>query len=158
MGDFTETADLGCPDSLTAPQAIFLAKYTQAGSCVWAKEFGGTATTHGAKAFGIAVNNAGDVAATGAFCGSISFGGETLSSASACDGMDVFAARFSGDGTHLKSVRAGGTEGDRGLGIAQSSDGRFFVTGEFAGFSEFGGDALNSFGGTDAFIAAYAPL
>jgi hypothetical protein len=56
-------------------------------------------------------------------------------------------------------VRAGGTTGsEEGAAIVQSTDGRFFVTGGFTGFAEFGGDAFTSAGGLDAFVVALAPL
>ncbi len=162
IGDFRGTnADFGCATGLTASQTnltdVFLAKYSQAGACQWAKGFGGTGTFD-RRGFGVTVNSGGDVAATGWFCGSMSFGGPMLTSASACAASDVFAARFTGDGMHLNSVRAGGTGSELGMGIAQSTDGRFFVTGGFQGFAEFGGDTLTSAGGDDAFILGLAPL
>ncbi len=162
IGEFGgSNADFGCATALNASQTnlsdIFLAKYSQAGACQWAKGFGGTGTFD-RSGHAVAVNSGGDVAATGWFCGSMSFGGPMLTSASACAASDVFAARFAGDGTHLNSVRAGGTGSELGMGITQSTDGRFFVTGGFQGFAEFGGDTLTSAGGDDAFILGLAPL
>jgi hypothetical protein len=61
--------------------------------------------------------------------------------------MDRISARFEG-----------GIANDLGRGIAQTSDGRVFVIGQFSGFAEFGGQALNSRGLTDAFLVAFAPL
>jgi hypothetical protein len=167
-GGFLEAVDFGCANQLSSSQAsisdIFLVKYTQAGSCIWVKGFGGTATASpGRSASAIAVNNSGDVAVTGAFCGLISFGGETLSSASACStipidrGNDVFTVRFAGDGMHLRSIRAGGTADDYGRGVAHGADGRLFVIGQFNGFTEFGGNALNSSGASDTFIVGFGP-
>jgi hypothetical protein len=160
-GWFLDTADFGCTNRLTASQAgvgdIYLVKYTQAGSCIWAKGFGGpVAMSTNRNVTSIGVNSSGEVSIAGAFSGSISFGGETLLSASF--GRDVFAARFAGDGIHLSSIRAGGTSNDYGFGIAQSSDGRAFVTGQFEGFAEFGSGAFTSIGGEDAFIVGFAPL
>jgi len=160
-GTFLGTVDFGCTNRPTASQAgvrdVFLVKYTQAGACIWAKGFGGTAAMSTSRsATSIAVNSSGEVSIAGAFSGSISFGGETLLSASLAP--DVFAARFAGDGRHLSSVRSGGTSADYGLGIAQSSDGRVFVTGQFEGFAEFGSGAFNSSGREDAFIVGFAPL
>jgi len=162
-GGFQESVDFGCASNPTASQAniadVFLVKYTQAGSCTWAKGFGGMATTSVSRVVSaIAVNNSGDVAVVGSFCGSISLGGGTLASASACPKTDAFAARFASDGMHLNSVRAGGISDDLGNGIAQSSDGRVFVTGRFSGFAEFGGEALNANGPSDAFIVGFAPM
>jgi hypothetical protein len=165
-GVFESTLSLGCTNNLTALQTglddVFLVKYSQAGACAWAKSFSGPAampTTSPPRAsYAVAVNAAGDVAIAGSFCGTISFGGQPLTSAGVCPRPNAFAARLAGDGTPRSAVRAGGTSGDAAYGIAQSADGRFFVTGEFSGFAEFGGTALTAKGPTDAFIAAFAPL
>jgi hypothetical protein len=164
-GSFQDTMDLGCANTLTSHEAgkddVFLAKFSQAGACTWAKGFTGmangatTAPTRAVSA--VAVNGAGDVAIAGAFCGSISFGLQPLASASICPETNAFAARFLGDGTHLSSVRAGGTVGGFASGVAQAVDGRFFATGDFSGFAEFGGAALTALGPTDAFIVGFAP-
>lgn len=160
IGDFEGTLNAGCatnPVAAHAQQAdIFLLKYTQAGSCTWARAFTGTGDSRSSS--GVAINEFGDIAVTGQFCGTMSLGGPTLAAAGVCPKGDIFAVRLSGDGTHLNSVRAGGTSRDSGLGIAQSSDGRFFVSGIFENFSEFGGNAITASGGSDAFVVGLAPL
>lgn len=160
-GEFQSTASFGCAGSFNASQAnqtdVFVAKYSQAGSCAWAKGFGSTGTFD-RTIRGIATNTAGDVAISGNFCGSMSFGGSMLTSAGACSALDVFAARFATDGTHLNSVRMGGTGSEFGFGVAQSADGRFYTTGQFSGLAEFGGDAFTSAGDVDAFIVALEAL
>lgn len=150
VGNFRATLDFGCPSPLTPThtEEMYLVKYSQAGSCVWAKNFNAYATD-------VMLNAAGDVSVTGWFGSTINFGGNDLSPAGA---NDVFAARFRADGNHLNSVRAGGTADERGLATAQSADGRFYVTGAFSGFAEFGGTALTSAGGDDAFVVGFAPL
>lgn len=61
---------------------------------------------------GLIVNAVGEVAATASFCGTTSFGGASpLVSAIVCPNNDTFAARFGSDGSHLNSVRGGGTTG-----------------------------------------------
>lgn len=159
LGSFNGSVDFGT-GALTASQTttsdVFLAKFSAAGACQWSKGFGGTGTTQGRSGNALAVNSTGDVAITGAFDGTVSFGGSTLSSAGS---TDVFAARFSGiDGAHLNSVRAGGADTEYANGIAQATDGRFFVSGTFNGFADFGGQALTSKGGNDGFVLALAPL
>jgi len=158
-GSFNGTVDFGL-GALTASETnfadVFLAKYSVAGAAQWAKRFGGASMGHGRSGNALAVNASGDVAITGTFDGTISFGGTTLSSAGS---TDLFAARFSGtDGTHLNSVRAGGSSTEAANSITQSSTGRFFVTGSFNGFSDFGGQALTTKGGNDGFVLALAPL
>jgi len=160
-GDFGTTASFGCSNTLSASQTnqtdVFLVKFTQAGSCVWAKGFGGTGT-FSRQGRGVAANATGDVAITGTFCGSMTFGGDTLTAAGACSAQDVYAARFASDGTHLNSVRVGGVGNEYGAGVAQSANGNFYISGQFSGFAEFGGNAFNSAGDVDAFIVALEAL
>lgn len=150
VGNFRAAMDFGCTTPLTPThtEEMFVVKYSQAGSCVWAKNFNAYATD-------VMLNAAGEISVTGWFANTVSFGGADLSAAGA---NDVFAARFSSTGSHLNSVRAGGTADERGLATAQSADGHFYVTGAFSGFAEFGGTALTSAGGDDAFVLALAPL
>lgn len=158
-GEFSATADFSCGNVLTAskPDAadVFLVKYTPAGACMWVKDFTGT---YGAGANDVTVNKNDEVAFTGGFCGSMSLGGETLSSASLCPMGDVFAARYSNAGLHFNSARAGGAGQEAGSSIVQASDGRFFVVGSFVGFAEFGSNLFYAVGGDDAFVLALAPL
>jgi hypothetical protein len=158
VGGFYGTVTFGGPTPLTATNAsdVFMAKYTLAGAYVWAKSFGGTGNE---LAHSASVNSAGDIAIVGDFCGTLSFGGRSLTSASDCPNTDVFAARFAGsDGAHINSTRAGGTGTEGALGVAQTTDGRFFATGGFQGFAEFGGRALTSVGQFDSFVLGLAPL
>lgn len=160
IGAYMGSVDFGCIDRPTSSQAdlsdVFVAKFTQAGACDWVKGFGGTGTTRLGSA--VAVNKEGEIATTGTFCGLISFGGQPLRGASECPALEVFAARFSPTGTHLNSVRGGGTDIDRAWGVAQASDGRFFVSGEFRSFAEFGSESRTSAGGSDAFVVGLAPF
>lgn len=160
VGSFTGTVSFGGATPLTATtfDDIFVAKYTLAGAHLWSKGFGSTDSD---LANGATVNAGGDVAIVGRFCGTISFGGDMLSSANECDMAvyDLFAARLSGsDGSHINSVRAGGAGSEEGHDVTQTADGRFYVTGAFSGFAEFGGEALTSRGGNDAFVLGLAPL
>jgi len=157
-GQFTGTVSFGGPTPLTATNQgdVFLAKYSLAGAYIWANSFGGTGNE---VAHAMSINSSGDIAIAGDFCGTISFGGKPFTSASDCPNTDMFAARFAGsDGAHINSTRAGGTGSEGAEGIVQASDGRFFVTGGFLGFAEFGGQAFTSLGKYDAFIIGLAPL
>ena len=161
IGDFGgPDAAFGCAETLDASQAnltdVYLVKYTQGGSCVWAKGFGGTGTFD-RMGRGVSANAAGDVAIVGSFCGAATFGGPMLTAAGTCSALDVFAARFQGDGTHLNSVRVGGTGSEYGFGVVQDGAG-FYATGSFQGFAEFGGNAFTSAGGDDIFVVGLEAL
>lgn len=160
-GEFGGTVSFTCPNALTASQPnlldSFLVKLTQAGSCTWAKGFGGTGTFD-RNGRGVTIGGADAVAISGSFCGSMTFGGPTLTAAGSCSNQDVYAARFMADGTHLNSVRVGGTGSEFAFGVGQSADGRFYVTGSFQGLAEFGGDAFTSAGDVDVFVVGLEAL
>jgi Beta-propeller repeat len=134
---------------------LFLAKYSPAGAPEWARSFGPNLS-----AGSLITNRAGNLTLSGTFCGTISFGGNPLSTAGTCaSDKDIFAVRLRGtDGSHISSVRAGGTDIDSSWGVAQLEDGRVFVAGGFSGSTELGGETLMSEGGTDLVILALAPL
>lgn len=160
-GEFGGTVSFTCPSAITASQPnlldAFLVKLTQAGSCSWVKGFGGTGAFD-RNGRGVTVGGADAVAISGSFCGSMTFGGPTLTAAGMCANQDVYAARFMSDGTYLNSVRVGGTGSEFAFGVGQSADGRFYVTGSFQGLAEFGGDAFTSAGDTDAFVVGLEAL
>lgn len=160
-GAFSGTADFGCASSVTSSPPtggnLYLAKYSQAGSCIWVKPFGSSSTMN-VGAFGLSLDGAANPAVTGTFCGSLNLGGSDLASAGSCPDVDVFAARFDSMGGHLNSVRAGGTGGEFAAGVVHAADGRFFVTGQFTGFAEFGGTAFTADGMYDAFLVGFFPL
>jgi len=157
-GGFYGAVDFGGPIPLMASRErdIFVAKYTLAGSYLWARSFGGTGSEDGRAA---AIDSAGNIVIAGSFCGTISFGGPAMSSASACSFTDAFVARLdASDGSYRDSLRAGGTGSERASGVGLSTDGRIYVTGDFDGFAELGGHALTPVGIRDSYVLALAPL
>lgn len=88
VGQFNGTVDFGGPVSLTAGDDgdLFVAKYTLAGAYLWARSFHAmSATNRGYQVPSfVTVDDAGDVVLAGQFCGTISFGGAEMSSASVC--------------------------------------------------------------------------
>jgi hypothetical protein len=118
---------------------MYVAKLSADGGYVWAKGYGGLGNDAGN---GIAVDGNGDVVVAGSFQQSASFGGSTLASAG---GYDVFVAKYAGStGSHLWSVRGGGSGDDLGVGVAVDASGNVVVTGQFMGTANIGGSALSS--------------
>lgn len=154
-GGVGKDASLGCANHTIADPSRFIARFTRTGACRWVKSFSGQGTQ---SVTGVAVNEPGEIAIVGNFCGSIVFDTQVLGSTGGCPFQDVFAARFTGDGTLLHAVRAGGTSDDYGNEIAQTTDGHMFVTGEFRGIAEFGGRQLTVEGNADAFVVGLAPF
>jgi len=92
---------------------------------------------------------------TGAFNGTIDFGGGPLSSAP-WHLADVFVAKYSPAGVHLLSKRYGGTSFDWGTGAASGPNG-VVLTGYFVGTADFGSSALTSAGYNDGFLINLGP-
>ena len=131
---------------------MFVAKYAGSdGRYLWAKRFGGPLDEF---PWAIAVDDGGNVAVTGEFTSTVSFGGAALSS---LGDRDIFVARYAGtDGHHLWSQRFGSGLTDVGNGVGVDASGNVVVTGYFKGTVNFGGGALTSAGDRDAFVAEYA--
>jgi hypothetical protein len=128
---------------------IFVVKYSAAGLHVWSKRFGSSGDD---VVNSLAVDAAGDVAFSGKFQGSVSFGGTSLTSAG---GDDAFLAKLSGvSGGHSWSKRFGNTSQDIATGVAVDGARNVVVSGHFTGSVDFGGGALTS-AGTDVFAAKY---
>jgi hypothetical protein len=153
-GDFNGNADFGAGYVTTAGLAdVYLAKYSSSGAYVWAKRFGGA--NHDSAA-AVAVDGSGNVAITGNFMGSVSFGGTALTSAS--NSTDMFVAKYTAAGTHVWSRRAGDYYVDYGHGIGVDADGNVIVTGSFYGTVNLGGGAMTSASNqtSDMFVAEYS--
>lgn len=147
-GIFNGQADFGST-SLTSSGSsdIFIAKLGTNGNWMWAKQAGGTGADIGTS---IATDTLDDVYVTGAFTGTATFGTQSLTSSG---GDDIFVAKISSNGLLWRWVRsAGGTNTDRGYGIAVYGDNSICVTGSFVGTATFGTSQLISYGGTDVFI------
>jgi hypothetical protein len=137
---------------------MFIARYDQFGSLVWAKSAGGAESD-----LSYAISKSGDVATvvTGYFSGTATFGaGEAGEDIITSDGAtDMFIARFDVNGETAWASSAGGPSGDEGYAITVT-DFSTIVTGGFMESATFGrGDAnetvLTSDGGSDTFIASY---
>src|SRR5262249_40889424 len=135
---------------------IFVAKYAADGTYQWARTFGTADGGGDNKAYAVAVGSNGSIAITGAFQGSMDFGGGTILATGAFD--NVFVTMLSASGTHLWSKGFGSLDGlnNYGKGIAVDSSGNVAVTGYFQGTIDFGGGSLVSQGGDDIFVAKYS--
>jgi len=129
---------------------LYVAALSSTGAHLWSKRFGGAGDDY---AYGVAVDASGNVVVTGAYQGTVNFGGGSLTSAG---GSDVFVARYSPAGAHLWSRTSGAAGGDGGQGVTIDGSGNVVVTGSFQGSVDFGGGALTSIGGGDLFVATYA--
>jgi chitodextrinase len=157
VGTFFGTVDFGTGPLTaaggTTDQDVFVAKYSSTGTPLWTKRFG-TATAF-EYVYGVAVDPAGDVLLTGAFAGSLSYGGTALASAG---GYDVSLVKLAGaTGAHVWSKRFGGTGDDYGNAVAVDPTGRIALAGYFRNTANFGGADLASAGGQDVFVTVFSP-
>lgn len=141
-------------NSGTSTQDFFIAKYDAAGTSLWAKSAGGSASEMG---YSAACDSLGNVYVTGVFSSaSVNFGSGALSN-SAAGTQDVFVVMYNGSGTAAWAARAGGSQDDYGNSIAVKGTG-VYVTGGFNSTSLlFGSTTLtNAMAGTsDIFVAKY---
>ena len=104
-GDFSDTALFGGNTITSTDRDIFIAKYNDAGNCIWAKKAGGIWADHGNS---IATDNNGALFITGYFEGTAHFDIDSL----ICNGQsDVFIARLDTSG-NFQWVRGGGNVND----------------------------------------------
>ncbi len=131
---------------------IFLIKYSSAGVCQWGKRFGSTGNDVGVA---LAVDAADNVVLAGTFNGVVNVGGAlNLTSAGL---RDVFVAKYDPAGTYISAYSFGSTGDDVVSSLNIDTVGNVAIAGEFQGTVSFGGTALVSSGGFDAFVASYSP-
>jgi hypothetical protein len=124
---------------------------------VWAKSVGGT-RAEGDVGYGIAVDSAGNVYITGYFWGTVDFdpGAGTYNLTSAGE-SDIFVLKLDSSGNFVWVRSMGGTDTDRGYGIAVDSAGDVYTTGAFQGTVDFDPGAgtynLTSAGRWDIFVS-----
>jgi len=103
---------------------MFIAKYTNAGAFVWAKEGGNSALdTPG----GIAVDGSGNVYVINSFQSTFKMSGAP--DLVTKGGFDFAVVKFNSSGTFQWNFSIGGTQADYGYGIAADADGNIYITG-----------------------------
>ena len=130
----------------------FVAKYSAAtGAHLWSRRFGGTGNDYGT---GLAVDGGGNVFVAGAFAGTASFGGPSLT---AVGQDDAYVFKLSGNGAPTWARRLGGATSDVGVTVALTPSGYAVIGGYFYGSGTFSGIPLTSLGAADGFVATIAP-
>lgn len=149
-GFFSGTVNFG-GGNVTAPtsQAGFLVKYTNAGTWVWQKVWGGFSSGNA-----IAVDGTGNLGVTGYFSGSNDFGCGVIASQGS---SDVMVLKYDTSGNCLWSKDYGGASSiDIGLAVRWLSTGDMIAGGYFLSSSaNFGTGVMTNQGGRDAWLARY---
>src|SRR5262249_20068699 len=116
------------------------------GDYLWSRHAGDTGDDY---SYSIAVDPAGNAYVTGAFKGTIDWGGTKLTSA----GMnDVFITKLDPSGKEIWSKSFGAAGDDYGFAVAVEPSGGVYLTGQFTGAVSFGGPDLTSGAQFDAFL------
>jgi hypothetical protein len=156
----------GASLAFTGGNDAFLAKYSSAGSVVWAAQIAGT-TTSIDQGLGVATDSGGNVFVCGYYGGTLTLyntGGTTGASLAFTGGNDAFLAKYSSAGSVLWAAQIAGTTTsiDQGQGVSADSSGNVFVTGYYqAALTLYNSDtttgaSLAFTGGNDAFLAKYS--
>jgi hypothetical protein len=137
----------------------FVARYHGDGSLAWVKQFGGAAGSDQGVAIAAAAD--GSCVVTGTFAGTATFGeGSNQVVLDSVGGVDVFVARYDGNGNLLWARRGGGPGDDQARGIGVLSTGACIACGGYSGTATFGTPtdfgALQSVGMRDAYVTRFA--
>lgn len=131
---------------------IYLARVSPGGQVRWASRFGGQGND---SSRGVAVGAGGEIAMTGEFAGTATFGGPDHDSLGF---LDMFVARYRPDGALDFSRTTGSGGDDRGLSVAVDETGALLVSLAFHGSIELGGEPLLAIGGDwSGAVVKYGP-
>lgn len=141
--------------SVNSALEIFISKYDNQGSFVWAKSLSGNSNDVG---YGIDTDSWGNVIVTGYFIGSLDFDpGPSSFSISSLGGKDVFVLKLDslGDFLWAKSFAGSGND-DQGRSLVVDGQGNVNLTGYFTGSIDIDPDTSSSMimsaGSNDIFL------
>jgi hypothetical protein len=143
--------NLGC-GTLSQPagsgQELYVARFDTNGTCQWSKRFGSSANEWGRA---VALGPAGEVVVFGEFDGSVTFDGTSTFTTAGQRDLFVVALEAT-QGNHVWSKSFGDAAMQRAADVAVDPTGAVALAGGLAGSVSFGGAALTSGGGEDAFV------
>ncbi len=167
-GFFNTTADFDPSSStytLSTPggNCIFVSKLDASGNFVWAKAMGGAGGSFQNYGAGITTDALGNVYTTGSFIKTVDFDPGAATYTLACNGgfdQDIFISKLDAMGNFGWAVSMGGGTYDNGFSIACDATGDVYVTGTFAGITDFDAAAtsytLDGGSAHDAFVTKYS--
>jgi hypothetical protein len=135
------TSTAGSPDAL-------LLRYDPNGNLMWSRSIGGIGEDY---AYGVAIRGSSAVHVTGAFTGTVNFGGGTRTSNAASS--DAFVAQYDAtNGAYRWVATSGGPGYDVANAVAIDTNNGVWVTGSFEQTATIAGRPQTSAGLTDVFL------
>jgi hypothetical protein len=156
VGSFWGTADFGGGSLVSDSNSddIFLVKLSATGTHLWSQRFGSYRSDGG---IGVTADSNGDVILTGAFAGTVDFGGGPLTS-TALGNTDTIVAKYaSATGTFLWAHNFPSGGDDAGASVAVDGTNNVLVTGYFVATINYGGGTLTSAGQQDIGVVKLSP-
>ncbi|WP_046244515.1 hypothetical protein [Hymenobacter terrenus] len=140
-GPFEGTLTLGSVTLTAGPGSghLFLAKYSAAGTVLWATQFDSPADDN--LFSNVAVDAVGNAYLTGYFTSALKLGATTLTTPSATT-KDAFLIKFDGMGTQQWMRQGSGGSDAYATGIAVDASGNVVITGNFSAGVSFGAAGL----------------
>jgi gliding motility-associated-like protein len=130
---------------------IFVARMKPNGNWVWAKKAGSSGGSE--RGDRITGNKKGTLFVTGQFKGAASFGSSISLTASVADSVQIFVAAIDTAGKWKWALQAGGSDEDRGTGLACDDSCNVYNGGFFQYTATFGTTSLSNYGKKDAYVA-----
>ncbi len=147
-GSFSGTVDFG-GGNVSATNAVdgFVSAYDTDGAQLFTTPFtAGTAPT----SYGVALDDLGNTYVSGAFTGTLSFGGRVSAGQE-----DVFLVKLDDTGALVWSKSFGGAGQEFGMNLVLDSNGDLVQSGNLTGSADFGGGVLTTAGNADVFVARF---
>ena len=138
----------------TSGYDIYLAKYDLSANLIWAVQMSGAATAYPTS---VQTDHMGNVYTVGYYYGSGDFDpGASVYTLEGHDGASFFVTKLNPSGHFVWARGVGGTADNVAYSLAIASDLSIYVTGYFAGSSDFdpdmGGQIFTSLGSNDIFV------
>lgn len=141
---------------------IFLAKYTNSGTLLWAKSFGGSANDLG---YRVLTDNQDNIFLSGNFQGTMDIDPSSVTNNLISNGnTDPYVAKFDANGNLLVAVSFGDANTDGMRDIALDQGKKLYITGNFDATVDFDPHPANTFtianfgGASDIYISKFDSL
>jgi hypothetical protein len=152
MGNSGAMSIGGIPLASSGGSDVVLAELDTNYSPLFAVSFGDASNQAAAD---VAIDDVGEIVATGTFAGAMNFGGTILSNGGT---SSMFLARLSVNGTPLWAKAFGGSQVADARAVALDPFGGILLTGAYSGVVDFGGGPFLAGSGLDAVVAKYDAL